>query len=122
MKKLTLKFVALATLVFGIVFFIACSGEEEITSSKHNYKSSLNDSITQSYDIVYEQEDRLLKVLLVKEQNDFKNTFSYVNTTNNQEIFNLSYSFNNREENWKYGEQNKALEFANQLKSLNIAE
>lgn len=123
MKKINFKFTALATLVLGTVFFIACSNEsEDKILSKQNYKSSLNDSITQSYDIVYEQEDRLLKVLLVKEKNDFQNTFSYVNTTNNQEIFNLNYSFNNQEENWKYREQNKTLEFANELKLLNIAQ
>jgi len=72
--------------------------------------------VNHNYKIVYE--GWVLDVSLEKENNDYKNTFVFQDTINEEIIFELDYSFNNSEEGWKYEEQEKALVFANQLKNI----
>jgi hypothetical protein len=62
----------------------------------------------------------LLKVSLEKEGKTFQNRFTYVNSNNNTEIFTLSYTYNTENPKWKYGEQNKAIEFSNKLKNYSL--
>lgn len=105
--------------------FQSCSNETtssnaQNTESSIYLKNNWNEKSKYKYEILYEEENRLLKVSLEKEGKTFQNRFTYVNSNNNTEIFTLSYTYNTENPKWKYGEQNKAIEFSNKLKNYSL--
>lgn len=125
MKKNKIYFYAIFLLIMGVALFQSCSNET-ISSDAENTETGIylrnnsNEKLNYEYEILYEEENRLLKVFLQKEGKTFQNRFTYVNTNNNAEIFTLSYSYNTENLKWKYGEQNKAIEFSNKLKDYSL--
>lgn len=125
MKKNKIYFYSIFLLILGVALFQSCSNETTSADTQNietgiYLRTNSNEKINYQYDILYEEENRLLKVSLEKEGKTFQNRFTYLNSNNNTEIFTLSYSYNNENPKWKYGEQNKAIEFSNKLKDYRL--
>lgn len=125
MKKIKVFAYSIFLLILGVSMFQSCSNETTSSDTQNietgiYLRNNSNEKINYEYQIVYEEENRLLKVSLEKEDNTFQNRFTYVNSNNNTEIFTLSYSYNTENPKWKYGEQNKAIDFSNKLKDYSL--
>ena len=118
LKFLVYSFLSIAILGLGLN---ACSDDgkmnnTEAESTDNSVQVMSVPIVNHEYKIVYE--GWILDVSLEKENNDYKNTFVFRDTINDEIIFDLDYTFNNSIDGWKYEEQEKALVFANQLKNI----
>lgn len=125
MKKIKIYFDSLFLLFIGIALLLSCSNEGNSLANQNlktdvYLRKSSNETLNHKYEILYEEKNRLLKVYLDKDGNTFQNRFTYLNSSNNTEIFSLNYSYNTENPNWKYAEQNKAIEFSKNLKDYSL--
>lgn len=117
-KKITLG--VLGALFIGVGLY-SCNNDNLDTNSNGITNSSASarmnsDLINEAYKVEFG--NKVLEVSLIKDGFDYNNQFVY--KVDGRTIFNLNYSLNNEEEDWKYKEQAKAIDFSNQLKNSNI--
>lgn len=117
-KKISLGVLGAVLLTAGLY---SCSNDNLDPNSSEATNSTASarvnsDSINEAYKVEFE--NKVLEVSLTKNGFDYNNQFVY--KIDGSTIFNLNYSLNNEEEDWKYKEQEKAINFSNQLKKSNI--
>lgn len=108
-----------------ITIIIACASDNNeidnnIIDTRTSYSEKTTENLKYSYELIDEENNRKLSVLLEKNGNIYKNNFIYYDNKLKSKIFDLDYYFDNTNEDWKYGEQNKTIEFANEIKNLNL--
>lgn len=118
-KKITLGVLGALLIAVGLY---SCSNDNlDANSNETTTKTALaranTDIITEAYKIEFE--NKVLEVSLAKDGFDYNNQFVY--KIDGRTIFNLNYSLNNEEDDWKYKEQAKAIDFSNQLKNSRIS-